>query len=407
MSCRALSVFSSCLGLALPAAAAPDGPRIIHAPADTQTAEQGILRPVPITLEIPSDLAARRALLHFRTLGSSAWKTLELRREGSRYVGAIACLEVGSLGGEVRYYVRFHDGQGAVIAFSGTRAAPYLVKVHHPSARPDLASAAGQCPDPADCPPGLPGCPSAEVERVPCQRDVDCEGGQTCGWDGYCADDPRRYNWFGLELSQDVGIVAAQGACSVQSQESDAYACYRAHDGAVYTGRPIYGDEPIAVGRAPTRVLLSYERLVSYQTTLGVRVGYALFGARRTLPGAVGFVPFSAEASARHWLGSDPFARDGLRAYVMASAGFAEFDIGFDAHVREDPDAPYTQPGNDLEQSLDASKRAGDLFIALGGGLMYPLRESFAPVVEVRVAQAFPYAATVLSASLGVKIGVP
>lgn len=388
-------------------ASAEQGPRILHVPAGVQTAEQGILRPVPIALTVPAELVARRALLHFKTLGSPEWKTLELRRDGTRFVGAIPCLDVGSLGGEIRYYVRFHDADGGVIAFDATRAKPYLVKIHHPSARPDLAQGGGQCPDPADCPPGLPGCPSAEVERVPCRRDADCEGGQTCSWEGYCADDARRYGWLGLELSQDLGLVATRGACSVESQENAGYACYRGFDGAVYTGRPVYSDEPLAVGRAPTRALISYERLVSYQTTLGVRLGYALFGARRTLPGAADFVPFSIEATARHWLGADPFARRGLRGYLMASAGFAEFDVGFTAHVREDPGAPYSQPSNDLEQSLNASKRAGDLFIALGTGVMYPLSDGFAPVAELRVAQAFPYSATIATGSVGVKMAVP
>lgn len=388
-------------------ASAQQGPRILHVPAGEQTAEQGILKPVPIALTVPADVPARRALLHFKTLGSKEWKTLELRRAGTRYVGAIPCLDVGSLGGQIRYYVRFHDAEGGVIAFDGTRASPYLVKIHHPSARPDLADGAGQCPDPADCPPGLPGCPSAEVERVPCRRDLDCEGGQTCSWEGYCADDSRRYGWLGLELSQDVGLVASRGACSVESQENDGYACYRDFDGAVYTGRPVYSDEPVAIGRGPTRALISYERLVSYQTTLGIRLGYAFFGARRTLPGAVSFVPFSVEATARHWLGTDPFARHGLRGYVMASAGFSEFDIGFFAHVREDPDALYSQPGNDLEQTLRASKRAGDLFVAVGSGIMYPVSDSFAPVLELRVAQAFPYSATVASIGAGVKVGMP
>jgi hypothetical protein len=389
------------------AAAEQQGPRILHVPAGAQTAEQGILRPVPIELALPAEIPVRRALLHFKTWGSKEWKTLELRRQGTRYVGAIPCLEVGSLGGEIRYYVRFHDAEGGVVAFGGTRSTPYLVKIHHPSARPDLAGGAGQCPDPADCPPGLPGCPSAEVERVPCRRDADCEGGQTCSWEGHCADDPRRYGWLGLELSQDVGLVATRGACSVASQESAGYACYRELDDAVYTGRPVYTNEPLAVGRGLSRALLSYERLVSYQTTLGVRLGYAFFGERRTLPGAVDLLPFSAEVTARYWLGADPFARRGLRGYVMASGGFSQFDVGFSLHVREDPSAPYTQPGNDLEQSLQASKRAGDLFIALGSGLMYPVSEGFAPVVELRVAQAFPYAATIASASIGVRVGMP
>ncbi len=388
------------------ARAEPAGPRVLHVPATEQTAEQGILRPVPIALEVPSDLPARRALLHYLVWGAREWQTLELRREGNRYVGAIPCLEVGSLGGQLRYYVRLHDVAGNVIAFSGTRARPYVVAIHHPSARPDLAGRADQCPDPADCPPGLPGCPSAEGEQVPCARDADCEGGQICGWEGVCTEAKRRLTWLGIEVSQGLGVVSARGACSVPSQETAGYACYRRFDGAVYTGRPVYSNEPLGWGRAPTRAKLSFERLISYNTSVGIKLGFAFLGEGPTLPGAAGFMPFSAELLARYWFGSDPFARPGLRPYATFGAGFAEYDVSFAVRVREQPDALFTQGGNDLEQRLRASKRAGDGFVEAGLGAMYPLSDGLAPCAEVSVAEAFPFAATIFSASVGLKVGL-
>jgi hypothetical protein len=385
----------------------PGGPRLLHVPAGARTAEQGILTPVPVSLEVPTDLPARRVLLHYKLFGIEEWRTLELRREGTRYVGAIPCLEVNSLAGQIVYYVRVHDIDGAVIAFSGTRASPYRVAVHHPSARPDLANGEGRCPDPADCPPGLPGCPSAEVERVPCQRDADCEGGQTCGWDSFCTDDPRRRNWFSVELSQGAGLVMEQGACSVASQENEGYACFRQRDGAIYRGRPVYSDEGLAAGVAPTRVLISYERLLFYNTSLAARLGYAFAGSGPTLPGAREYVPFSAELVARYWLGSDPFARRRLRSYVLLGMGAGEFDVAFDAHVREDPDAPYTQAGNDLEQELEAWRRAGDGFVSLGVGATYSVSDALAPLLELSASQTFPYGALVVSGNIGIKVGVP
>lgn len=385
----------------------PGGPRLLHVPTGARTAEQGILTPLPVSLEVPTDLPARRVLLHYKLFGIKEWRTLELRREGVRYVGAIPCLEVNSLAGEIIYYVRVHDVEGAVIAFSGTRASPYRVAVHHPSARPDLASGEGRCPDPADCPPGLPGCPSAEVERVPCQRDADCEGGQTCGWDSFCTDDPRRKNWFSLELSQGAGVVMAQGACSVASQENEGYACFRQRDGAIYRGRPVYSDEGLASGWAQARVLVSYERLLFYNTSLAARFGYAFAGSGPTLPGAREYVPYSAEIVARYWLGDDPFARHRLRSYVLLGAGLGELDVAFDAHVREDPNAPYTQSGNDLEQELEAWRRAGDGFVSLGVGATYSVSDALAPVIELSASQTFPYGALVVSGNIGIKVGVP
>lgn len=385
----------------------PAGPRLLHVPSASKTTEQGVLTPVPITLEIPPELPARRVLFHYHVFGAREWRTLELHRQGARYVGAIPCLEVSEMTSEIRYYIRAHDAAGAVIAFSGTRSSPYVVAIHHPSARPDLAVGALRCPDPAECPPGLPGCPSQEVERVPCLGDRDCEGGASCGWDGFCGADPRRKNWFGVDVTQSAGIIEAQGACSVASQESRGYACFRERDGAIYTGRPVYSAEPLALGVAPTRLVLSYDRLLFYDTSLGVRLGYAFAGRGPTLPGAAGFVPYSAEITARYWLGQDPFARDGLRAYLLLGAGFAEYDVKTKVSVREDPFAPYSQGGNDLEQTLSVWKRAGDAFVSLGAGAMYPFTEGLAVVVEVSSCQAFPFAATLATGSAGLRVGLP
>jgi hypothetical protein len=345
-------------------------------------------------------------LLHYHVFGAAEWRTLELRREGARYVGAIPCLQVSEMTREIRYYIRVHDAAGAVVAFSGTRSRPYVVAIHHPSARPDLASGALRCPDPAECPPGLPGCPSEEIEKIPCQRDRDCEGGLSCGWDGFCGKDPRRKSWLGVDIAQSVGAFAAQGACSVSSQENAGYACFRSRDGEQYRGRPVYRNEAPAIGWAPTRVRLGYDRLVFYDTSLGVRVGYAFAGEGPTLPGGAAFVPYSAEIVARHWLGSDPFARGGLRGFLSASAGFAQFDVAATTKTREDPRAPYAQGGNDLEQQVDVWKRAGDLFVAVGGGAVYPLSEDLALEVELSVAQAFPFAATLATGSAGVRLGL-
>lgn len=396
-------VSASAIGLT--ARSEPAGPRLLHVPAGAKEAEQGVLTPVPISLEVPRELPARRVLLHYHVFGASAWRTLELRREGTRYAGAIPCLEVGEMTREVRYYIRVHDAEGAVVAFSGTRASPYRVAVHHPSARPDLASVA-RCPDPVECPPGLPGCPSEEVERLPCQRDRDCEGGLSCGWDHYCGVEPRRKNWLGVGIAQSIGVVATQGACAVASQENEGYACYRQRDGAIYTGRPLYTNEPAAVGLAPTRLVLSYERLLFYRTSLGVRASYAFAGSGPTLPGAAGFVPFSGEVFARYWLNEDPFASPGVRPFLGLGAGFSQSDVKFTLRVREDTTSPaLSQGGNDLEQRLRVWKRAGDAMVSASGGALYAFSEGVAAEAEVSVCQTFPYSATLVTASAGVRVG--
>lgn len=129
------AVVATPVGGSWAANAEPLGPRLLHVPAANRTSEQGVLTPVPVSLEIPRDLPARRVLLHYHLFGAREWRALELRRETQRYVGAIPCLEVGEMTREVRYYIRVHDAAGAVIAFSGTRSNPYVVAIHHPSAR--------------------------------------------------------------------------------------------------------------------------------------------------------------------------------------------------------------------------------------------------------------------------------
>jgi hypothetical protein len=381
------------------------GPSVLKVPVTQKKSEQGILTPVPIGIELPSDLDARRVLVHYKVFGAERWVTLELTRTGDKYQGAIPCLEVSTITGDIVYYVRVHDAAGQVIAYSGSRHAPYRVRIVHDTARSSETRGGASCPDPSDCPPGLLGCPSAEVERLPCRSDADCEGGMTCGWDGYCEMDPRRANWLSVEVEQQLGLVATTGACSVPSQENEGYACRR-DDGATYIGNPIYTNEPLALGWAPTRLVLGYERVVFYDTSVGMKLGYAFMGSGPTPPGGGEFLPFSAELRFVHWFGEDPFARQGLRPYAAIGGGFQMVDIHIAAHVREDVTAPMgIQGGNDLEQTLDVYKRAGDGFVMVGGGLVLAITPGFGLSAELRALEVFPFSAAVLSGTLGARGG--
>jgi hypothetical protein len=153
------------------------GPRLLHQPALERKAEQGILTPVPILVALPPDLAARaaRVLVHYKVWGDPDWTALKLERGKKGFTGAIPCLEVSTITGDVRYYIRVHDASGAVLASSGSRVKPYRVTIRHDTELGARAGKRRRCPDPADCPRGLPGCPSEEVREIPCQKDADCE----------------------------------------------------------------------------------------------------------------------------------------------------------------------------------------------------------------------------------------
>jgi hypothetical protein len=395
--------------LSTPCAAAPDddasGTRVLHMPVREHKAEQGILTPIPIQIELPAGLTAQRVLVSYRLHGLQEWTTLELNRRDARsFIGAIPCLEVSTVTGDVLYYIRVHNFDGAVVAYSGSRHEPYRIRIIHDSLRPDLVSSK-RCPDPADCPAGLPGCPSERVGRIPCQSDDDCEGAQSCGWDGYCETVVRPENWLSVELEQGVGIVNATGACSIASQENEGYACFRQGDGQNYLGNPVYTNEALAVGPAHARLLIGYERMVFYDTSLTLRIGYALWGTGPTLPGAAELFPLSAELRATHYWGRDPLAHGGLRGYAFITGGVGSFDTKVQVQVREDTDHLAPQGGNDLEQNLDVWKRAGDASLGLGAGASFALSPHWAIAAELQIAQAFPYGATLLLPRAGIKAG--
>lgn len=414
-SARAAFVFAASLGVlffgssggAEPAEqVSSDAPEILHMPELERRADQGILRPVPILTELPRDIAvrARRVLVHYRLWGDPDWTTLELRRNGARYQGAIPCLEISTVTGDLKYYIRVHDGVGRVIATGASRAKPYRVSIRHDSTLEEGAETRAKCPDPADCPRGLPGCPSERVIAIACQTDRDCEGGTTCSWRGFCERVDRKKNWFSLSVEQDLGLVQTAGGCSVASQENEGYACYR-EDGSQYTGTPVLTNEPIGGGLGPTRVVLGFERLVHYDTSLGARVGWAVLGEGPTPREGTKFIPFSIAARVTHWFGDDVFARSVLRPYVFLTAGFAMVDVRATTRVREDPTAVAYQGGNDLEQAVDIWKRAGDAFAGGGGGLSIPWSGSRAAFVEIGALGAFPFGALVIAPTAGVMLG--
>lgn len=380
-------------------------PALLHVPVEERKAEQGILTPIPISVELPPSLPASRVLVHYRIHGSNDFSTLELRRaSGQVFRGEIPCLEVSTITGDVRYYIRVHDRDGAVIAFRGSRANPYVVSVIHESLRPDLAKSPARCPDPSACPPGLPGCGSEPVELIPCKADRDCEHGMTCSWEGYCEFDDRKKNWLSLGVGVSGGLVPGAGVCSLYSQENRGYACFR-EDGERYLGNPVFTNEPLRPARGVLQASLGYERVVYYDTTLGARVSYAFLGNAPDDAFESAFVPISGELRASHFFAHDPFRARGAAFFALLGAGFRMSDLRATLHVREDPTAPSYQGGNDLEQNVKLWRRGGDGFVAVGAGMLYMPSEAFAYRLELEAAQSFPYASTTLLLSAGADFG--
>jgi hypothetical protein len=306
---------------------------------------------------------------------------------------------VSTVTGDLRYYIRVHDDEGRVVASAGSRAKPYIVTIKNDWALSPGAPRTIRCPDPADCPAGLPGCPSEKVEAA-CETDKDCEGGLTCSWRGVCERVDRRRDFVLVAVEQDFGVVSTSGACNVRAQENEGYACFRP-DGAPYIGSPALTNEPLGFGRGPTRLILGLERLVYYDTTIGVRVGWAGLGVGPTLRGGTPFFPWSISVRVAHWFGSDLFARSGLRPFAFATGGYEMSDIKTSVRVREDPRVPSRQPSNELEQRLDVWRRAGDAFVGAGGGVAFAFDPRRLLWLEATVLAAFPYRAIIVAPTLG------
>jgi hypothetical protein len=152
--------------------------------------EQEILTPVPVRARLPARLGVDSVALRYRTRGTRDWSSTELFRAGQTWSGEVPCREVSTITGDLQYYLVARNSGGRLIATSGTASWPHVTSIRYrlPSGARGLPGELPEwrCPDPADCPPGFPGCPSQELLRPACSSNGDCDRGY-CAWDGYCA----------------------------------------------------------------------------------------------------------------------------------------------------------------------------------------------------------------------------
>jgi len=167
-----------------PSRAGPENPALETVPY------QQILTPVPVRVSLPVRLGVEHVTLFYRTFGAREWGGLELARYGQTWAGAVNCLEVSTITGNLQFFLHGYDLSGKLVASSGAPGTPHVVAIVHRlpqgpiglSGDPPLMA----CPDPADCPPGFPGCPHYVQRRPPCYSNDDCADGDYCAWDGYC-----------------------------------------------------------------------------------------------------------------------------------------------------------------------------------------------------------------------------
>ena len=151
---------------------------------------QEILAPVPIRVRFPVRYGVEDVILYYRTFGERTWNALKLLRSGQTWHGAIGCLEVSTITGYLQFFLQGQDPGGHVVVATGTPSWPHVVQIasrlaYGPTSLPGDPPT-WRCVDPADCPPGFPGCPSYVPRRPACESNADCANGDYCAWDGYC-----------------------------------------------------------------------------------------------------------------------------------------------------------------------------------------------------------------------------
>ncbi len=237
-------------------------------------------------------------------------------------------------------------------------------------------------------------------EEKPKAKDEDCEqGADGCeeAADEKAAEHDSSKgakNWLSLHFEQDLLLYSAQDhVCgSASGPGAENYSCFQ--NGAPFNGSiaPGPGNHVSGgLGRATARLLIGFDRLLSSNLSLGLRLGYA-FGGRPA--GADKFFPFHAELRAAYWFGSAPFESSGLRPYLTLAGGLAEVDgkVSVEYYDGADP----TKKG-----TLDAWRKTGKGFAALGFGVMVPFAGDNAIVPELRAMQLFGASGTVFDVSIG------
>jgi len=252
-----------------------------------------------------------------------------------------------------------------------------------------------------------------EPEASPtAKKDDDCEpGSEGCDKEPKKEDAepaaPSKFpkNWLSVHFDQDFLLYSAKdNVCASYAAgraEADQYACFQAgtqfghasgQDIVPGAGNHVSG----GVGRATSRILVGFDRLLSSNVSLGLRLGFAFGGGPTTIAGAK-FMPFHGELRANYWFGTDPFESSGLRPYVSLSGGLAEVD----GHVSVEY---YKSADANSKATLDAWRKTGKGFAGLGFGVMIPIGSS-GIIPEVRAKAMLGSAAPAFDLALGYAFG--
>lgn len=427
-------------------------------------------RPIPV--QCRAQQAVAKVTLLYQPVGTQEWKSVSMPKQGDSYRAVVPC-EHTAFTGLLKLYVRAEDATGEDVGAWGNKAQPNQMTLVERSTQPppryDDAEPPARCGTEEDCPPDFPGCGAKKggttdwgggcsnssecmagllcidgtCETAPsCSEDEDCptgvcvEGQCTAAGEKAAGGGAKAKNWFGLHVAQDAAFVGGTDVCGQAYQTNNFFACYYAGS----SDRP-FVDEPypgVTIGTglvlATTRLMLSYDRALSRNITLGLRLGYAFRGgppsgrevvydesgaiAEEIDPGSP-FLPFHAEARGTYWFGTDTRAH-AIRPYAHLGGGLAQVDAKVEIPVRDcgafaDPGSSdyeaCAQGDDDLDVGdiprvkVDAWKKAGLTFVTAGGGAVYYLVDEIGLQLNLNLMVTLPSTALVLQPSLGAVMG--
>jgi hypothetical protein len=388
----------------------------------TPPAEQRVMTPVPIFIEVGPELAAtaKRATVSYLAPGAPEWRSLLMKKIGERGFGMnVPCADLEAEGA-LRYHIIVTDESGAVLATAGTRGEPLATEMKK--------SIAGEPPHwPGFAPPE----PCAKTEKAKAQQCIDdkeCNTGFQCDA-GVCVAKPppgpepkddRRLNWITLSIVPDASLFSGESVCTEEVQARDHFVCLR-QDGSRYRGTPTAGianNVNLGFTFSSLRATLGFDRVILDNFTAGLRAGAALAGPSHE---SVSFFRLHFEARAGYWFGPKPFESMGARPYVFLAGGAAQVNSKVEVEVLEDGDVcgamntadtasecTLASPDGVREprtQKLSAYKQAGLGFLSVGGGIAYAPLPAVALNFAVRASVTLPVVTAVFSPEMGLSVG--
>jgi hypothetical protein len=414
-------------------------------------------RPIPV--ECVSDQDAASVELRYKPFGGD-WKTLKMSKKGESFRVEIPCVDTKTAG-DMKVYARAKDAAGETIDNWGSKNKPinYTFGESVTGEPPAYAgeTAPARCADSAECPPDFPGCGGGAVRGNvdwggKCENSTECKSGLLCEsgvcetapscdnnddcstgkcTDGKCdvgsdvasSAGPYKKNWLGLSFAVDIAVIGGTNVCGTNADFTcyDAGSSDRPYAGPAHDGTKIENGTVLAT----QRILLSYDRAFSPNFTAGLRLGYALGGGPPAIKnfdennqpsGKINFLPFHGEARLTYWFGQGALAKKGLRPYAFLGGGMAQVDAKvkvniYDCSGTAASPSPQGCPSGQVtgaipKRTVDAWKKLGQGFLALGGGIVY----AFTPQLGVQANLNFDYmlgsSGPVLQPSVGVFYGL-